>query len=301
MKKLLYFILGLSLVVTTTIWPQPANAQGSECNLSWDFEIDLGEWGGMSDFVWQDGEMVASPGSQANQLTRSEILSYLGYPSDDYIILPDGVSFSWDQSVSGNAFTTASFSGGIHKGFTNNGRKTYTTAEATVPGAALDLILFIRFVVSGSGTVTFDNISVSIPCENIQPLFSGTETPTPTAVSTATPAATATPTAVPTETPVPTPTSDIWGQARYTKTTGMDLPIGLPGPRPIPEPPPGMVVIDASVFWDYQLLSDFISIIMTMFVLVKNHYIMQVVLIVAAISLALVFLVRIVRGRQVNI
>lgn len=76
---------------------------------------------------------------------------------------------------------------------------------------------------------------------------------------------------------------------------------GLPQPFPIPEPPDGMATIDASVFWDYQLLSDFISIIMTMFVLLKKHLIMQVVLLVAVFSLALVWLVRIVRGRQVNI
>ncbi len=143
--------------------------------------------------------------------------------------------------------------------------------------------------------MTFDDVQLSIPCPNI---VAPATTPTPTA----TPTATATPGPSPTPAPTYTP---VWSDMEtISMPVDFENPFlvagGLPQPFPIPEPDPDNF-IDMTVFWDYELLRDFISVIMTMFVLIKKHYIMQAVLIVAVFSLVLVWLVRMVRGRQINV
>lgn len=74
----------------------------------------------------------------------------------------------------------------------------------------------------------------------------------------------------------------------------------LPQPKEIPDVDPSLS-IDLSALWDVAVLNEFVSIILTLFLLLKKHLLIQAVVIVSLISLSFLFVSRMVRGRQESI
>lgn len=304
-------LAGLAGLLGLLATPAPAAAQSCTYDLSWSFDSDLGEWGDDSTPMIYDGttghdaagSMLLQKGSGVagnfvTGLYEDEILTALGVSDPDAYVTAGGLSVSGYGYASSNAgdywrFTIYEGPGASYITSTSTTQigqweQIQVTAGAGETGA-VSLIRIDYRKEDSNATVSawFDDVVVSIPCDNV--VTSSDPTPTATPITpTTTPRPTATPiagitTTLPTPAPVITYADDpgVGGDPGAGGGDGFTL----PGPLPIPDPPENTINIDP--MWDLDVVYDFVAIVRTVPVLLQQYKLITVVVAIGAAVLAI--------------
>jgi hypothetical protein len=166
---------------------------------------------------------------------------------------------------------------------------------AVTTGASIDQISLIKIdyqkVDNDAVSAWFDDVTISIPCENV--VASDDPPPTITPTVTPTPRPTATPIGgITTTLPTPEPVITYGGSGGGGGWT-------LPEPLTIPPPPDNTINIDP--LWDMDTMFDFVAIVRTVPVLLEQYKLITVMVAVGAGVLALRWLVDLTKRRSEEI
>lgn len=240
-------------------------------------------------------QAVTTQGTQTG-LTSGEILSLLGI-GPDYVITANVTITAAMQRPSngGTMYIFTHYSDGGQSGISHSTGYEWITATHTGEvGRILDAIEFQFTPNDGSNQAArFDNVRIRIPCESVaynepEATVTPTNTPTPS----------------PTPTPTPTPSSPLW-DFWYTSTVTGSWPAGTgpggpPMPFEIPEPDPDHT-LDVSPLWDVGSLYDSLRAFLTVWVLADRYRAVSIAVVFGALILAVIWMIRLVGGRESNV